>query len=87
MPVSPTRRACLEESSLLPFKYSTLADILRFVRRLFGKFGESTRAFRDVFRNPALRRVQLAWAGSIIGTWAYGIAIAVTVGNCWRNMS
>jgi MFS family permease len=47
------------------------------VRRFFGQFGESTKAFRDVFRNPGLRRIQLAWAGSILGTWAYGIAIAV----------
>ena len=34
-------------------------------------------AFQDVFRNPALRRLQLAWAGSILGTWAYGIAVVV----------
>jgi MFS family permease len=30
-----------------------------------------------VFGNEGLRRLELAWAGSIIGTWAYGIAIAV----------
>jgi hypothetical protein len=41
---------------------------------------DSTRsldAFRAVFRNPSLRRVQLAWAGSNLGTWGYGIALAV----------
>jgi MFS family permease len=38
---------------------------------------ESARAFRDVFSNEGLRRLELAWAGSIVGTWAYGIAIAV----------
>jgi MFS family permease len=38
---------------------------------------ESAKAFRQVFGNKALRRLELAWAGSIIGTWAYGIAIAV----------
>ena len=38
---------------------------------------ESLRAFREVFRNPDLRRLQLAWAGSIIGTWAWAIAIVV----------
>jgi MFS family permease len=38
---------------------------------------ESGRAFREVFRNQALRRIELAWAGSIIGTWAYGIAVVV----------
>ena len=38
---------------------------------------ESLRAFRDVFRNPGLRRLQLAWAGSILGTWAWAIAVVV----------
>ena len=32
---------------------------------------------REVYRNRALRRLQLAWAGSIIGTWAYSVAIVV----------
>ena len=45
----------------------------RFLRQLAG----SSRAFREVFANPDLRRIQLAWAGSLIGTWAYGIAIVV----------
>jgi MFS family permease len=47
------------------------------VRRFLGYLAESGRAFRDVFRNPALRRIQLAWAASILGTWAYGIAVVV----------
>ena len=38
---------------------------------------ESGRAFKDVFANPSLRRIQLAWAASILGTWAYGIAVVV----------
>jgi MFS family permease len=38
---------------------------------------ESARAFRDVFGNRDLRRLELAWAGSIVGTWAYLIAISV----------
>jgi MFS family permease len=38
---------------------------------------ESGRAFREVFANPGLRRIQLAWAGSLLGTWAYAIAIVV----------
>jgi MFS family permease len=38
---------------------------------------ESFRAFHDVFENPNLRRLQLAWAGSMIGSWAYGIALLV----------
>src|SRR3954451_24697818 len=32
---------------------------------------------REVYRNRSLRRLQLAWAGSIIGTWAYSVAIVV----------
>jgi MFS family permease len=47
------------------------------VRRLLGQLADSGRAFREVFRNQALRRIELAWAGSIIGTWAYGIAVVV----------
>jgi MFS family permease len=38
---------------------------------------ESFGALRDVFRNRALRHLELAWAGSIIGSWAYAIALVV----------
>jgi len=38
---------------------------------------ESFRALREVYANRALRRLQFAWAGSIIGTWAFAIALAV----------
>lgn len=38
---------------------------------------ESLGAFRDVFANPALRRIQLANASSIVGGWAYVVALAV----------
>ena len=34
-------------------------------------------AFGDVFRTPALRRIQLAWAGSVLGNWSYVIALGV----------
>ena len=34
-------------------------------------------ALREVFRNRALRQLQLAWAGSIIGSWAYTVALVV----------
>ena len=47
------------------------------MRRLLSELSGSIAAFRGVFRNPSLRRIQLAWAGSIIGTWAYGIAVLV----------
>ena len=38
---------------------------------------ESLAAFGRVFRHPALRRLQLAWAGSMVGGWAYTVAISV----------
>jgi MFS family permease len=41
------------------------------------RLSESLEALRDVFRNPNLRRLELAWAGSITGQWAAGIALAV----------
>jgi MFS family permease len=47
------------------------------VRRLLAEFRDSAAAFREVFRNRDLRRIELAWAASIIGTWAYGIAVVV----------
>lgn len=37
----------------------------------------SLTAFRRVFSNRDLRRLQLAWAGSNIGGWAYTVAISV----------
>jgi MFS family permease len=47
------------------------------MRQLLTQLAESGRAFRDVLANPALRRIQAAWATSILGTWAYGIAVVV----------
>lgn len=41
------------------------------------KLRDSGRSLRDVFRNPRLRRIELAWAGSIVGDWAYATAFAV----------
>ncbi len=35
------------------------------------------RALTDVFRNPSLRRLELAFAGSVVGDWAYAVAVAV----------
>jgi MFS family permease len=47
------------------------------MRRFFGYLAQSSSAFRDVFANPGLRRLQLAWAASLLGTWAYGVAVVV----------
>src|SRR5436305_363917 len=44
---------------------------------LWEKLAEAGRSLHDVFRNPGLRRLQLAWAGSIVGDWAYSTAFAV----------
>jgi MFS family permease len=37
----------------------------------------AARALRDVFASPILRRLQLAWIGSILGGWAYLVALGV----------
>jgi MFS family permease len=47
------------------------------VNGLLEKLADSTRSLRDVFHNPGLRRLQLAFAGSIVGDWAYAVAVAV----------
>jgi MFS family permease len=41
------------------------------------RLGESLRAFAAVFANDDLRRVELAWSGSVIGQWGYEVALAV----------
>ena len=38
---------------------------------------ESLRAFASLYRNPRLRRLQLAWIGSSVGTWGYVVALMV----------
>ena len=40
---------------------------------------ETRRSLATVFRNPALRRLNLAFAGSAIGDWAYATAMVVWV--------
>lgn len=41
------------------------------------RVGETLEAFRSVYGNPGLRRLQIAWAGAIIGGWAYVVSLAV----------
>jgi MFS family permease len=38
---------------------------------------DSLRAFEGIYRNRSLRRLQLAWIGSSIGTWGWIIALMV----------
>ena len=44
---------------------------------LKAQLAESAAAFAAVFRNRNLRRLELAWAGSVVGHWAYVIAVSV----------
>jgi MFS family permease len=44
---------------------------------LRGRLAESLRAFAAAFANADLRRLELAWGGSIVGQWGYEIALAV----------
>ncbi|HZO61828.1 MAG TPA: hypothetical protein VFB35_02500, partial [Gaiellaceae bacterium] len=41
------------------------------------RLGESAAAFRGNFGNRNLRRIQLAGMGSVMGLWAYSVALAV----------
>ena len=41
------------------------------------RLSESASAFRAVFSNPQLRRIQVAWAGSETGKWMYVVAVSV----------
>jgi MFS family permease len=38
---------------------------------------DSLRTFSSLYRNPRLRRLQLAWIGSSVGTWGYVVALMV----------
>jgi MFS family permease len=42
-----------------------------------GRARAAIRALGDVFASPPLRRLQLAWIGSILGAWAYIVALGV----------
>ena len=41
------------------------------------RIADSAAAFRDVVQNESLRRLELAWAASIVGHWAYLVAVSV----------
>jgi predicted MFS family arabinose efflux permease len=47
------------------------------VNRVRERLREPARALRNVFRNPNLRRIQVAFAGSVTGQYAFSIALAV----------
>src|SRR5919201_1208174 len=41
------------------------------------KILDAVRSLRSVFANPGLRRLELAFTGSIVGDWAYAVAVAL----------
>jgi MFS family permease len=43
------------------------------------RLAESGRSLREVFRNPGLRKLNLALGGSVIGDWAYAVALSIYV--------
>jgi MFS family permease len=47
------------------------------MRSALTRMSQSAGALAAVFRNRDLRRLELAWVGSIIGSWAYLVALAV----------
>ncbi len=47
------------------------------MQEMKARISDSSRAFGQVFANQDLRRLQLAWAGSLIGNWSYFIALAI----------
>jgi MFS family permease len=47
------------------------------VQGLTRRLGESGAAFAAVLRNPSLRRLEIAWAWTIVGHWAYLVAVSV----------
>jgi MFS family permease len=51
------------------------------MQRVNRKLRESLAAFREVFRNPGLRRLQTAFATSELGDWGATLAVAVLAFN------
>jgi MFS family permease len=47
------------------------------VRALRERLRDTGRSFGRVFRNPNIRRIEGAWAASVMAHWSYGIALAV----------
>jgi MFS family permease len=47
------------------------------VTKLRDKVADAGRSLASVFRNPGLRRLELAFTGSIVGDWAYAVAVAL----------
>jgi len=48
------------------------------VEALRKQLRDSLRAFSGIYHNQSLRRLQLAWIGSSVGTWGYVVALMVS---------
>jgi predicted MFS family arabinose efflux permease len=44
---------------------------------MWRRVGEQLGTLTDVFRNPQLRRLELAWAGYYVGEWAHFVALSI----------
>ena len=73
---TPTRRASRRKSSL-PFHFSSNGAILRHIGAVRDHLEESAAALRGVFRSPGLRRIELAFLGSITGIYANVVAVSI----------
>jgi len=51
--------------------------MVALVRALATRLGRTYGSLGATFRNPNLRRIQLAWMGSVVGNWSYSVALAV----------
>jgi MFS family permease len=51
--------------------------MLRNMSELRRRLSDSFATFLSVFRNANLRRVQVAWAATMLGQWAYYVALSV----------
>jgi MFS family permease len=58
-------------------KHNCPWDAARVRGGLREQLSDATRSFGRVFRNPNIRRIESAWAASVLAHWAYGIALAV----------
>src|SRR5207344_2498454 len=72
-----TRRRSSSRSSLAGFSWASAGEMLLRVGSLRKRVADSATAFGSVFANANLRRLELAWAASILGNWAYLVAVSV----------
>ena len=58
------------KKSSIPFRFPSNDAIVTLVNKLRQHLSESAAALRGVFRSPGLRRIELAFLGSILGIYA-----------------